>query len=270
MAAAASIPRSRGSISGLALILLGAWGGIAPYAGPTFGYGFTPDQAWAFTQGRLVLSAAPGAIALVAGLGIAVTRSRGLGGFLAVLAALSGAWLIVGGWALKLLPASVSTSTITMGTPIGGTTARQVALSDLGVFWGVGALIVFFAALALGRFSLAAPTDSQELDDFMTTAARGGYQPAQGMQTFALTQPQHAADPFAAYSANQYPSQYEPEGYPGQYPSQYPAELQQAETRQAPGPYSPGGYQPGQYPSQYPPEQSDPTGGPDLTIPNPT
>lgn len=249
MAAAASIPRSRGSVSGLALIVLGAWAGLAPYVGPTFGYGFTPDRAWELNQGRLVLSALPGAIALVAGLGIAITRNRGLGGFLAVFAALSGAWLIVGGWALKLLPASASASTITAGVPIGGTTARQVALADIGVFWGVGALIVFFAALALGRFSIAALKDSQQLDDFMTTAARGGYESAQGTQTFPLTQPQYAADPFGAYSASPYPSQYTPESYPSQYSSQYPAE---------------------QYSSQYPPEQSEPSDGPDLTIPNTT
>ncbi len=248
MAAAASIPRSRGSVSGLALLVLGAWAGLAPYAGPAFGYGFRPDQAWAFTQGRLVLSAVPGAIALVAGLGIALTRSRGLGGFLAVLAALSGTWLIVGGLAVKLLPASLSAGAITAGAPI-GTTARQVALSDIGVFWGAGALIVFFAGLALGRFSIAALKDSQRLDDFMTAAARGGYEPAQGAQAVTLTQPQYAADPFAAYPASQYPSQYTAEGYASQYPSQFPA---------------------GQYQSQYPPEPSEPPGGSDVTTPNTT
>jgi len=34
MAEGVRTPRSRGGLSGLALILLGAWGGIAPYAGP--------------------------------------------------------------------------------------------------------------------------------------------------------------------------------------------------------------------------------------------
>jgi hypothetical protein len=245
MAAAASTPRSRGSISGLALFVLGAWGGIAPYVGPTFGYGFTPDRAWAFNQGRLVLSALPGALALIGGLGIAVTKSRWLGGFLALVAALGGAWFIVGSWALKLLPASLSTSSITAGTPL-GTTAHQVALTYIGFFWGVGALIMFFAGLALGRFSITALKDSQQLGAFMTTAAARGYQPAESTAAFALTQPQYAADPFAAYSASQYSPQYPPDSYSGQY-SQYPAE---------------------QYPSQYPPELSEPSGGPDLTAPN--
>lgn len=260
MAAAASIPRSRGSVSGLALIVLGAWGGIAPYVGPAFGYGFTPDRAWAFNQGRLVLSALPGALALIGGLGIAVTKSRWLGGFLTVVAALGGAWFIVGGLALKLLPASMSASTITAGTPL-GTTVQQVALTDIGFFWGVGALIMFFAGLAFGRFSIAALKDSQQLGAFMTTAAARGYQPAAGAAAFTSTQPQYAADPFAAYATSQYSPQYTPEGYSVQYP-QYPAEQYPAEQ------YAAEQYPAEQYPSQYPPELSEPSGGPDVTAPN--
>ena len=38
MAEGVRTPRSRGGLSGLALILLGAWGGIAPYAGPSLGF----------------------------------------------------------------------------------------------------------------------------------------------------------------------------------------------------------------------------------------
>lgn len=257
MAAAASIPRSRGSVSGLALIVLGAWGGIAPYAGPAFGYGFTPDRAWAFNQGRLVLSALPGALALIGGLGIAVTKSRWLGGFLAVLAALGGAWFIVGGWALKLLPARLSVSAITAGTPL-GSTVRQVALTDIGFFWGVGALIVFFAGLALGRFSIAALKDSQQLDPFMTAAAARGYQPAASASAFAPP-PQYAADPFAGYSTGQYVPQYPPEGYSSQY-QQYPTE--QSSPEQYPAEHPAEQYPAEQYPSQYPPELSEPSSGP--------
>lgn len=260
MAVAASIPRSRGSVSGLVLIVLGAWGGVAPYVGPTFGYGFTPDRAWAFNQGRLVLSALPGALALIGGLGIAVTKSRWLGGFLAVVAALGGTWFIVGGWALKLLPASLSVSAITAGTPL-GTTVRQVALTDIGFFWGVGALIVFFAGLALGRFSIAALKDSQPIDPFMTAAAARGYQPAASASAFAPPQPQYAADPFEAYTTGQYAPQYPPDSYSGQY-QQYPAE------QYSPEQYPAGQYPAGQYPSQYPPELNEPSGGPDMTAPN--
>lgn len=246
MAAAASTPRSRGCVSGLILIVLGTWGGIAPYAGPAFGYGFEPDRAWAFNQGRLVLSALPGAVTLVAGLVIALTRSRGLGGVLAVIAALGGAWFVVGEWALKLLPPSTSAFAISAGKPI-GTTVRQVALTEIGCFWGVGALIVFFAGLALGRFSIIALKDGQQPDPFMTAAARGGYQPAESTASFSLTQPQHAGDLYAAYSVGQHSPQYTPESYPGQYPAQYAAD---------------------QYPAQYPPEHDESADGPDLTTQN--
>jgi hypothetical protein len=220
MAKVASIPRSRGSVSGLALMLLGVWGGIAPYVGPIFGYGFTPDQAWQYTKGRLILSAIPGGVTLLAGLGIMLTRSRGLGGFLAFMAALGGAWLIAGVWIVQLLPASVASS-ITVGSPIGTTTATRIALTELGVFFGVGALIVFFAALALGRFSIAAAKDQEQLSSFLTSAASG----ADTGAGFATTQPQYAADPYPSYSPDPFPPQYSSETYqPGQYGSQYPSE----------------------------------------------
>src|SRR5262245_51328909 len=150
-----------------------------------------------------------------------LTRSRGFGGFLATLAALSGAWLIVGGMAVRLLPASVANS-ITTGSPL-NLEIRHIAIADIAFFWGVGALIVFFAALALGRFSIAAAKDSERLNSFLTGAAAGaGYQPA---QAFTTTQPQYAADPFASYSPGQHASPYPSEPYqPQQYPSQYPAE----------------------------------------------
>jgi len=241
MAKVAPIPRSRGSLCGLALIALGAWAGLAPYAGPNFGYGLASDRAWAYTQGKLYLSALPGAVALVAGLGIMITRRRGLGGLLAVIAALAGAWLIVGGWAVQLLPASLG-GAITAGSPV-GSTVRQVDLTYIGSFWGAGALIVFFAALALGRFSIAALKDQDTLGAFVAGAASGavgtsvvasaGYQPAQG--GYATTQPQYAADQYASYSPGAYPAQYPPDQYqpdqyqPAQYAPQYPAEQYPAE-----------------------------------------
>jgi hypothetical protein len=36
------IPRSRGALSGVLLILLGAWGGLIPFIGPYFHYAYTP------------------------------------------------------------------------------------------------------------------------------------------------------------------------------------------------------------------------------------
>src|SRR5262245_49857651 len=150
-------PRSRGSLSGLALIVLGGWAGLAPFVGPSLRFGFDPDRAWEYTSGRLYLSALPGAIVLLAGLIVAITRSRSFGGFCALVAALGGVWLIAGAALVKLLPASQAAS-ITVGAPISAGASAQV-LTGLAFFTGVGALIVFFAAVALGRFSITALRD---------------------------------------------------------------------------------------------------------------
>src|SRR5258708_13456205 len=99
-------PRSRGSLCGLALILLGAWAGLAPFAGPSLRFGFTPDRALAFTSGRLYLSAVPGAVVLLAGLIVAMTRNRSFGGFCAFVAALGGGLLITPPAPVHLPPAS--------------------------------------------------------------------------------------------------------------------------------------------------------------------
>src|SRR5262249_20871576 len=150
-------PRSRGSMCGLALILLGGWAGVAPFAGPSIRFGFTPDQSWHYTAGRLYLSALPGAVVLVAGLIIVLTRSRWFGGFCAFVAAVAGVWLIAGAALIRLLPAS-QVASITTGSPIGTTTSVHI-LTRVAFFTGAGALIVFFAALALGRFSITALGD---------------------------------------------------------------------------------------------------------------
>lgn len=150
-------PRSRGSLCGLALILLGGWAAIAPFAGPSLGFGFTPNLAWHYTAGRLYLSALPGAVVLLGGLIVALTRSRWFGGFCAFVAAVAGVWLIAGAELIRLLPASQAAS-ITTGSPL-GTTLHEHIFARVAFFSGAGALIVFFAALALGRFSIAAARD---------------------------------------------------------------------------------------------------------------
>lgn len=172
MAGFTRTPRTRGLISGLFLFLLGAWGGLGPFVAPYFRYGYLPDRAWAYTSGRFYLSALPGAIALLAGLTIMITRNRGLGGVMAVIAALGGAWLIGGASLLSLLPARYA---ITAGQPLRPAAAT---LAQLGLFTGTGTLIVLFAGLALGRFSLTAVRDLIPIeDDYDYEDASGGYPP---------------------------------------------------------------------------------------------
>ncbi len=90
------IPRSRGAICGVLLILLGLWGGLAPFVGPYFHFGYTPDKTFYYSSGRLYFSVIPGAAALLGGLLVLATRNRGVGAFGGVLAALGGAWFVAG------------------------------------------------------------------------------------------------------------------------------------------------------------------------------
>lgn len=76
MATASGIPRTRGGLCGVLLVLLGAWGALVPFVGPYFHFAYTPDQTWRYTSGRLWLEIAPGAAAVVGGLIVAGTRSR--------------------------------------------------------------------------------------------------------------------------------------------------------------------------------------------------
>jgi hypothetical protein len=268
MAEGVRTPRSRGGLSGLALILLGAWGGIAPYAGPSLGFGYTPNTAWSNTSGRLYLSAIPGAVALVAGLVVMVTRSRWFGGFCAFIAALAGAWFIAGAALVTLLPASQGAS-ITTGTPL-GTGPHIAVLTNLAFFTGVGVLIVFFAALALGRLSLAAHRDfSAYGGDFAgptDTGVYGAYQQGQepAQQQYGSQYPradafppEHYASPTEQYpSAGQQPAgQYQPPGGPyqsaaGQYPPNDPFGVtqQQPTVQRSQSPFPPAPF-PG-YPDQ--------------------
>src|SRR5580704_19270114 len=97
MASVTRIPRSRGGVTGVLLIILGAWGGLAPFVGPYFHYAYTPDMAWAYTSGRLYLSIVPGAAAVLGGLLAVLATHRAVGLTGGLLAALGGGWFILGG-----------------------------------------------------------------------------------------------------------------------------------------------------------------------------
>src|SRR5260370_8848925 len=90
------IPRSRGTLSGALLVLLGAWGGLIAFIGPYFQYAYTPDSAWSYTSGRLWLEVLPGAGALVDALIALASASRPVAMFGAWLAAISGPWFALG------------------------------------------------------------------------------------------------------------------------------------------------------------------------------
>src|SRR5690348_4133054 len=145
----ARIPRTRGAFSGVMLVLLGAWGGLVAFIGPYFHFAYTPDKAWVYTTGRLWLEILPGAATVLGGLLVLGSARRHTAMFGAFLAALGGAWFVVG----NLVSTLWNSGTPQAGVPA-GTGLTRLAAENLGFFTGLGVLIVFFAALALGRFAV--------------------------------------------------------------------------------------------------------------------
>ncbi|MBW8481175.1 hypothetical protein [Actinomadura parmotrematis] len=148
------VPRSRGVLSGALLVLLGAWGALLPFVGPYFDFGFAPDRTWVYDTDRLQLSVAPGAATALGGLIVLAAASRAFAATGAWLAALGGAWFAVGPQVAVLWDAGG------VGAPLGTEEGRRVG-EQLAGFTALGVLIVFFAALALGRFAVVGVKDVQ-------------------------------------------------------------------------------------------------------------
>ncbi len=150
-----AIGRSTGAMTGSLLMLLGIWGALIPFVGHYFGYGFTPDATWQWTAARGWLEVAPGAATFLAGMLISSSGNRATTVFSGLLAAAAGGWFVLGPIATPLWsPGSI-------GIPVGG--AAQQFLERVGMFSGLGALIVLFAAIAIGRATAVAAkvADSQ-------------------------------------------------------------------------------------------------------------
>lgn len=187
------IPRSRGAVIGLLLVILGVWGALIPFIGPNFEFAYTPGQAW--TAARGWLEVLPGVATAVGGLLLIVSRNRGsamLGGWLA---ALGGAWFVVG---RTFAPLSGIGS---VGDPVGATDRKRVAV-ELAYFSGLGVLIAFLAGAALARMAFRLARDVRPVEPVahpVEPAAEPQYsglvEPEREVSTDALTTPR---DRFAA------------------------------------------------------------------------
>jgi hypothetical protein len=210
------VPRSRGALSGVFLVLLGAWGALIPFIGPYFHYAYTPDNAWTYNTGRLWLEVLPGAATWLAGLIVLAAVTRPVAIFGAWLGAMSGAWFVVGTplstlWTTGGVPAA--------GSPV-GSTALTRAVEQVGFFGGLGAAIIFFSALALGRFTVLGHREVMRAEEYAAAEeTRAGRDAAEthevGAQSpterFSLrgpsadpnvtTEPPSAPDPRPDYSA---------------------------------------------------------------------
>jgi hypothetical protein len=151
MAGMLQMRRSRGVLSGLLLILLGLWGALIPFVGPYFHYAYTPDTGWTYTTARLWLEILPGAAVFLGGVLLIIARSRYVALFGAMLAAAAGAWFVLG---TSLSP--LWNNHVTLGGSPASATVYMRIMEQLGFFSALGVVIVFIAAMAIGRIASVA------------------------------------------------------------------------------------------------------------------
>ena len=148
MAGMLQMRRSRGTASGLLLVLLGLWGALIPFVGPYFHYAYTPDTAWTYSTARLWLEILPGAAVVLGGVLLIIATGRHVALFGAMLAAAAGAWFVLGTSLSPLWNNHVPLG----GSPASATVYMRI-MEQLGFFSALGVVIVFVAAMAIGRIA---------------------------------------------------------------------------------------------------------------------
>jgi hypothetical protein len=151
MAGMLQMRRSRGAFSGFLLMLLGLWGALIPFIGPYFSYAYSPDKAWTYNTGRLWLEILPGAAVFFGGFLLMVARGRHTALFGALLAAAAGGWFVLG----TLLSPLWNNHVAMGGAPVANTQYMRI-MEQLGFYYALGAVIIFIAAVALGRIASVA------------------------------------------------------------------------------------------------------------------
>jgi hypothetical protein len=147
------IPRSRGAVSGVLLIILGLFGALIPLVGPYFDFTIGADETWNFGEGHVWLSVVPGVAVVIGAFVLLRSANRATAGLGAWLALLGGAWFVVGEQVSQLWNDGASIA----GEAAGGT-GQRVA-EQLAYFDGLGVLIVAIAGIALGRLAVRSVRD---------------------------------------------------------------------------------------------------------------
>ena len=137
--------------AGIGALLVGAWAGIVPFVGPTFGYHLGTTAAWRLTPDHYYLQLAPGAAGVLAGLVFLffVPRRdrkpfwRGLVIVAALLAIAAGAWLVIGPDAYTVLRHVGPNGRSLPTTSLAG------FVTEVGYYLGPGVLLAAFGGMAL-------------------------------------------------------------------------------------------------------------------------
>jgi hypothetical protein len=140
------IPRSKGALTGLAIVVLGLWAGLVPFIGPYFDFQIGTTDTWHWSSNRFVLDVLPAAAAVLGGLLLFIAATRVSASFGGWLALAGGVWLVIGP-TMSMLWESGDLGT---GNAIGDTGTRVAEW--IGFYFGPGVLISALAGFALGRF----------------------------------------------------------------------------------------------------------------------
>jgi hypothetical protein len=134
----------RSTVAGGVLLVLGLWGALVPFVGPSFGYGMGGVAAWTWTESHATLHLAPGVAAIVGA--FFLLRGRGASQTVGALLAMAGGiWFVI---APSLHPLWAGQGTTGMSGM--GDSAASSALSALGYHYGTGVLIAIVATYTLG------------------------------------------------------------------------------------------------------------------------
>ncbi len=131
--------------TGLIILVLGIWGGLAPFVGPYFHFALGPDKSWTWTTGRLYLSVIPGIVAVIGGLMLMRAGPRPSARLGALLALAAGFWFAIGPEISILWNAAGA-----QGVAHGSRDVRMLEM--LAYHTGLGVLIAALAGYALPRF----------------------------------------------------------------------------------------------------------------------
>ncbi len=162
------MPRSRGAVSGLLLIILGVWGALVPFVGPYFHFAYPPGEVWVWSTARAWLEVFPGAVAAIGGFLLLVSGNRVTAMFGGWLAVIAGAWFVVGRTLAPILRLG------DVGNPMAATDAKRAAI-EIASFSGLGALIVFFGGAVLARVSARMARDVEFARDAEQLTATDTY-----------------------------------------------------------------------------------------------
>jgi hypothetical protein len=144
-----SVPPAGIGMVGVMTVLVGAWGGIVPFVGPTFGFSADGSGSWYWSLPHALLWMVPGAVAVFCGLVMLGLVPRAFAGLArlgswvtGLLTVCCGAWFVVGVFAWPVLRNA--------GTVFQHASAIREFSYWIGYSLGPGLLLAMLGAFAMG------------------------------------------------------------------------------------------------------------------------